>query len=280
MTSADRQLGDLVVAAGRDDRTKIAGETLGSDPTVRARRRAARARQRLRGVGAAHAGRLEPGGSATRGARIAKRLSDQAVRPAARHGNRGCGIAGSGRLHDRPGPACPLAALEFFGSNRSAAGGERVEDLVAGDRSLFAGIPDPTGLSSDTLEVRLLSTLAGRMSLRDAKGRMKSPRALDLAKAEVLRPGRGAVLYSSLSRADSDWLAKNAAAIARTGPEAWYWLMITMPHDKTGEAALQLARVPGVDRAELRQFVERRWTRKIRSERRSFSSVSREIPRP
>ncbi|MBM4438606.1 MAG: hypothetical protein FJ029_15595, partial [Actinobacteria bacterium] len=150
-------------------------------------------------------------------------------------------------------PRVRAAALWFVAAFPEAAGAERVEDHVAGDRTLFAGVPDPTASASCTLETRLLRALGRRVLARDGAGRVKAARALDLAKAEALRPGQGTVLFSFLADADPDWLAANAAAIARTGPEAWVWLMSTIPDDRLAEVARQLAAVPRVDRARLRK---------------------------
>lgn len=159
---------------------------------------------------------------------------------------------------DDPEPRVRSAALEFFAVWPHAAGGERVEELFSGDRSLFEGVADPSGTAAETLETRLLRALGARACVRDAEGAPRSPRALQLARFEALRSDKSVALYSALSIVDPDWLAQHAAEIAATGPQAWYWLMVKLPGDQVPEAATRLAGLPVVDAQELRELVELR----------------------
>jgi hypothetical protein len=60
-------------------------------------------------------------------------------------------------------PFVRAQALTFFQAYPHAAGGERVADLVAGDRTLFAGVADPVHPGVD-LEWQLLMALAARLA--------------------------------------------------------------------------------------------------------------------
>lgn len=119
-----------------------------------------------------------------------------------------------------PEPAVRSQALVFFQGNPRAAGGERVRDLVAGDRRLFRGVPDPVHPGTD-LEWQLLAALAARVALGDA-------RSIDLARAEALQPGRAAPLVAELANADRDWVVTNAEAIVRGTPAAGATLLIQL----------------------------------------------------
>lgn len=64
-------------------------------------------------------------------------------------------------------PEIRSQALIFFQSWPLAAGGERLGDLAAGDRALFAGVPDPVRPGVD-LEHQLLAALAARSAAETA----------------------------------------------------------------------------------------------------------------
>jgi hypothetical protein len=117
-----------------------------------------------------------------------------------------------------PEPEVRAQALVFFQSKPRAAGGERIRDLVAGDRRLFRGVPDPVHPGTD-LDWQLLAALAARTAIGDAK-------AVDLARREAVQPGRAAPLIAELAGADRDWVVANAEAIVRGTPAAGATLLI------------------------------------------------------
>lgn len=119
-----------------------------------------------------------------------------------------------------PEPEVRGQALVFFQSHPRAAGGERVRELVAGDRALFRGVPDPIHPGTD-LDWQLLAALAARVAIGDR-------RALDLARDEALRPGRAVPLVAELASAAPDWVVANAEAIVRGTPEAGATLLIQL----------------------------------------------------
>lgn len=161
------------------------------------------------------------------------------------------------RLGTDPDPRVRAAALWFLALFPEAAGAERVEDVVTGDRSLFAGLPNPIGPTGSMLEDWLLWALGRRLRARSADGKVRARRALRLARAEVLRPGRGAALFPSLVEADQDWLEKKAEEIVRANPDSWAPLLTHLYEGRVGRVALRLSRLPGANRAGLRRFVER-----------------------
>jgi hypothetical protein len=118
-------------------------------------------------------------------------------------------------------PEVRAQALVFFQRHPRAAGGERVDDLVAsGDRKSFAGVPDPLHPGTDLLW-QLLAALAARLASGD-------PRALDLARAEVVRPGLAAPLIAELVAAAPDWVVARADQIARATPAAGATILIQL----------------------------------------------------
>jgi hypothetical protein len=151
------------------------------------------------------------------------------------------------------------AALAFFEKFHEVTGADRIDELVRGDRSLFAG-PDSIHPKLP-MENTLLRVLGNRAAALDEHGRPQNPAALELAKEEALRPGRGAVIYSHLATADEAWFVQNAEAIARANPGEWYNLMIAVTRNRVSspsvaEVAITISRVPGVDLAGLRKFAD------------------------
>jgi hypothetical protein len=118
-----------------------------------------------------------------------------------------------------PEPEVRAQALVFFQVNPRAPGGERVRELVAGDRGLFRGAPDPVHPGTD-LEWQLLATLAARVAI-DATSR-------DLARAEAVQPGRAAPIAAELASADPDWVLAHAEEIVRGTPAAGATLLIQL----------------------------------------------------
>jgi hypothetical protein len=129
-----------------------------------------------------------------------------------------------------PDPLVRSEALTFFSSHPRAAGAERIVDLVAGDRALFAGVPDPMR-ASGTLEDELLRGLAARLVHGD-------PRALEVARAAVLRPGEAAPLMGALTKVDRDWVLARAEEIVRRTPAAGLPLLLQLQRDNAEITAL------------------------------------------
>lgn len=119
-----------------------------------------------------------------------------------------------------PEPEVRAQALVFFQAHPRAAGGERVRDLMVGDRRLFRGVRDPVHPGTD-LEWQLLVALAARVAIGDAQ-------AIDLARREALQPGRAAPLIAELAGADRDWVVANAEAIVRGAPAAGATLLFQL----------------------------------------------------
>ena len=157
-----------------------------------------------------------------------------------------------------PDPRVRAAALSFLALHPVAPGAERVESLVTGERGPFAGVANPLA-PGGTIEEALLLVLGRRAVLQDAAGVAIAPRARDLAREEVLRPGRGAFLLDFMARYDEGWLVENAGAIARASEGGWEALLDALEDsDQQGEVGARLASVPGVDLAALRRYARKR----------------------
>jgi hypothetical protein len=119
-----------------------------------------------------------------------------------------------------PDPFVRAQALLFFQAHPHAGGAGRVRELLAGDRDLFRGVPDPLSPGSD-LEARLLATFAHRVSPDD-------PPAVALACAEVVVPGRAAPLIGALADAAPEWVVAHAETIVAGTPSAGATLLIRL----------------------------------------------------
>jgi hypothetical protein len=120
-------------------------------------------------------------------------------------------------------PEVRAQALIFFQSQPAAAGGERIVELVAGDRALFAGVPDPMSPGVD-LEWPLLAALAARLSAAGERG-------LALARAEALRPGKALPLIGALLAIAPGWVLAHAEEIVRGTPAAGLPILSSLPDD-------------------------------------------------
>ena len=129
-----------------------------------------------------------------------------------------------------PEPEVRAQALVFFQRHPRAAGGERVVDLVAGDRELFAGVPDPVYPCTD-LFWQLLAALAARLASGDE-------RALERAQSEVLRPGDALPLVAELAAAAPAWAFAHAESIAQGTPAAGASLLIQLQNSGRDVVAL------------------------------------------
>lgn len=128
-------------------------------------------------------------------------------------------------------PRIRAQALLFFECHPLAAGGERLADLAAGDRALFAGVPDPLRPGVD-LEWQLLTAWGARLGGDNA--------GIDVARAEVLKPGKAEPVVGGLFDAAPDWVINNAEAIVRGTPRAGITLLVAMR--RTGADLVEFGR--------------------------------------
>jgi hypothetical protein len=149
-----------------------------------------------------------------------------------------------------PRPEIRHYAVMFFDAFPDAPGAERVNDLVEGpDRRLF----DQTKVLSYSLEFSLLRLLGARVRVGDG-------RALALARAEALRPGKADGVIASLAANDTDWLLANLEQVASGSPgniKAILRQLLRAGRDVV-PVGIRLAHAPGVSAAELRSAVEER----------------------
>jgi len=129
-------------------------------------------------------------------------------------------------------PAVRAQALIFVQAEPRAAGADRVLDLLSGDRSLFAGVPDPLHPGVD-LEWQLLAALAAQLDPADERG-------LRLARAEALRPGHAEPLIGALTAAAPDLVIADAEAIVRGTPAAGLTILIAL--QRAGRELIPLGR--------------------------------------
>jgi len=120
-----------------------------------------------------------------------------------------------------PDPVVRLGALRFFARAPGAPGAERIEELVlAKDRRLYQGVPDPTGLGDWDLEGWLRAALASRVGLVDEAGAPLFAQARELAQVEALSRGVVEGMAFALYEADPPWFREHAVEIVRRTPEA------------------------------------------------------------
>jgi hypothetical protein len=148
------------------------------------------------------------------------------------------GVAGCLRDAD---PLVRRQAMLFFRERPQAIGAEQVEETVAHDRALLAAVPDPLH-PGDTMEAALLDALAARLPT-------DSPRALALARAIVLEPGKALPLAAALTRQDPDWTAAHAEDIVRGTPSAAIAILVQLERLERDYAALGERLAPLADAA-------------------------------
>jgi len=145
-------------------------------------------------------------------------------------------------------PFVRYQALLFFEKHPQAAGAERIDDIVAGDRSLFEGVVETT--ANADLGFGLLRALGARALAADGRAR-------DLARREALAAGRALGVIAFITRADPDWAEANAEAIVRgtpgaLGPLLFQLQLLERDIVPVGERLARLVPVP-----ELRAVLER-----------------------
>jgi hypothetical protein len=131
---------------------------------------------------------------------------------------------------DASDPDVQTQALVFFQSQPRAVGGERIDDLVAGDRARFAGVADPMHPSVD-LEWQLLVALGARL-------RGGGARTLGLARTEALKPGKAHPFIGALTAAAPDWVVEHAEDIVRGTPAAGIPILVKLQALKRDLAAV------------------------------------------
>jgi hypothetical protein len=131
---------------------------------------------------------------------------------------------------EAPEPDVQTQALVFFQSQPGAAGGERIDELVAGDRARFAGIADPMHPSVD-LEWQLLVALGGRL-------RTGGARSLELARKEAVSPGKAHPFIAALTAAAPDWVIEHAEDIVRGTPAAGIPILVKLQAQHRDLAAI------------------------------------------
>jgi len=142
---------------------------------------------------------------------------------------------------DDPDPLVRARALHFFIARpTAAAGAARAHQLLLGNRSAFAGVPDP------------ITKIPGDSTLEHALWRVAAPLvaqgpARDLARKEALALNKGSqALYDALGAGDAAWLVANAAAIAKATPSKADDLVDTfelkLPDGVDGRPAVQAVR--------------------------------------
>jgi hypothetical protein len=126
-------------------------------------------------------------------------------------------------LHDRLSEAiaaCLTAAdnkiqsqaLHYFQKSPRALGHDRILDLLRGDRAPFVGVPDPFN-TDRTLEWQLLAALSYQLTSDQHK-------AIELARKEVLIPGKAGPLVAALTSQDTPWVLTHAREIVAGTPSA------------------------------------------------------------
>jgi hypothetical protein len=120
-----------------------------------------------------------------------------------------------------PDPFVRGQALLFFDVRPLAAGGERITELAGGDLTLFTGVPDEVGTAGD-LERRLFAALGSRLA------HVADDAAVEIARAEALRPGRAAPVIGGLFDRDQAWVTGHADAIVRGTPSTGVGLLIAV----------------------------------------------------
>lgn len=158
---------------------------------------------------------------------------------------------GISRSLSAPEPPLRQYALFFFQSFPDAAGGERVNELVAGDRSLFEGHK----VQGWDLDFSLLRALGARIRGGDRT-------ALGLARNEALKPGKADGVIAALTANDPDWVIARVENIIKGSPDVAATIFRQLQRagrDVIG-VGIRMGRVQGIDLAKFREAVEGRVT--------------------
>ncbi len=106
-------------------------------------------------------------------------------------------------------PHTRALAVMYLYNTESEPVARHVVELLAGDRSLYAGVPDDVtpNVADKTLEESMWRALRPLIASDD--------HVCDLARVEALSGRAGRSIYSVLAKVDSDWVIANCADIAR-----------------------------------------------------------------
>lgn len=122
---------------------------------------------------------------------------------------------------DDPEPLVRVQALAFLSEHLPGGEAEvdRVLDVLGSRPELFTGIPHPmhAGRELEWEALRLVGRLAAQ-----------SPRALDRAQAESLRPGKAPALLADLVAIDPEWVVVHAEALVRASPTTFTPLLMLL----------------------------------------------------
>lgn len=112
-----------------------------------------------------------------------------------------------------PDAAVRERAIHFYYFFPTILGVQLICDILEGDRSLYAGVPGaPYGWrENDTLEESLYWAVGSLIG--------KNERVTELARKEVLTPGKGKGLYHLMMELDGPWILEHAVDVARANPD-------------------------------------------------------------
>lgn len=117
-------------------------------------------------------------------------------------------------------------ALYFFLCRKLPAGAQRAVELLDGDRTLFADVPD---LATGALDKN--QTLEHTLWLLARPLVAQPGRAREVAQQDAQTPGRASYpLYAALAQGDPEWVAAHADAIADANPGAVALLVKAVTH--------------------------------------------------
>ena len=168
-----------------------------------------------------------------------------------------------------PEPFVRHQALLFFEQFPHAHGGDRIEELVDGDRALFAGVREPPTSDTD-LEWSLLRALGARAG--EGLGR-----ALEQARRAALAAGKAQAVMAALASADPDWVVAHADAIVRGSPDA-YAPMLRQIQRAGGDVAGLGARIAALGVVEPNEF--RYWVGRIVRDPAARDHILAALPAP
>jgi hypothetical protein len=165
-------------------------------------------------------------------------------------------------------PLVRARALRFFYSLPLSPGAERLQELARGDRALFAGHRNPFPTPEPDLEAWLMRAVGERLRESAEAGNPIDPWLRDLVRDEAMAPGKAVPVIDGLAHADARWLAAHAEDIVRATPAAAGAILkeLEMAGRPVAKVGARIARVPGVDRAALREVVEQWFTGRVRKE--------------
>jgi len=161
---------------------------------------------------------------------------------------------------DDPDPHVRGAALLFSIAFPEARGADRVLDLAADQRDLFAGVPDPTAPAGWTLERRLLQAVARHAVVMADADDERAASAWDLVRRAVREGAPCQEVLPVVASRDAAWLVDHAVEAVRACPDLWEEVLDALgaicgrDGGPFGEAGERLARAGVVDPDVLRRY--------------------------